>query len=51
MGVQGLVVKNPDALWVEIEDFFPPVPIRSAALLARSRLARAAAKIEVAYRC
>ena len=49
IGVQGIVVniqciavKNPDASWVEIDNFFP-VQIRSAALLARFRLARAAA--------
>lgn len=31
MGVQGVVVKNPDALWVEIEDFCP-CPDRPLAL-------------------
>ena len=27
MGVQGIVVKSPDALWVEMEVFIVPVPI------------------------
>lgn len=50
MGVQGIVVKsveialktNRDASWVEIEIFFVPVRIRSAALPACFILARTA---------